>query len=386
MFNHRRLLLEAVELPTIDVASAEGFAQQTVNKVRGRVVRARGHSVQGQGVIRLCQDSAGFEALRNELLLNSGGHKVAAAVHATALRELFLAPACVVPITTALGDPNDSRTVVLLGFFRAGNTAPVSMLRSFVRTSPADRKGIVNISALNCEWFLAPEDQMLELESVFRLADPRTRSAIHSVPGWPRQAFWIGGSRSEPSNLPDDWKLQIRAVGAVRGLEIEVLEEPYRRLAEVLRAIRERRPDSVLVWDPYMSTTAERIVQEFEEVMEDGIEIRIDQGDLEDALVLARLELDEALARWEVEQPGGNNAAEQPVLPPAAGEERYYRKHHGSAIGDIMVRRDDCEHDRWESTNKAPRAWKGIERMENVSPQVLFRCMRGGCKRWRARF
>jgi hypothetical protein len=197
----------------------------------------------------------------------------------------------------------------------------------------------------------------------------------------------VGGSRGEPATLPDDWRLQVLAVGAVRGLEIEVLEQPHRRLPDVLRAIRERRPDLVLIWDPYVAGTADRIAAEVGEAAEEeGIIIRIDEAGLEDALLLARLELDALLAHWVVGPPDDGDAA-GPVIPsPTAGEERYYRKLYGSAVGDIMRRIEDCGHNQWQSTNKAPRAWKGIERMENATPEHLSRCMRGGCRRWCARF
>ncbi len=145
MFNLRRLLVGAVALPAADVADAERFAQQTINKVRGRVIRARGPTP-SQACLRLSQDPAGLDALRNELLLNSDGHKVPAAIHAIALRELFLQPACVLPIATTAADPDNARTVGLLGFFRTSETTLPLMLRSFVQTGPADRKGVVSIS------------------------------------------------------------------------------------------------------------------------------------------------------------------------------------------------------------------------------------------------
>jgi hypothetical protein len=155
----------------------------------------------------------------------------------------------------------------------------------------------------------------------------------------------------------------------------------------VLRKIREARPDVVFIWDPYVGQTSDAIVTELANANEDAIVIRIPEYDFDDGLVLARLELDAFLAEWEiVDSPSGQEIGASAIAQPADGEERYYRKLHGSAVGDVMRRLEDCGHNQWQSSNKAPRAWKGIERMEGVTPQMLFRCMRGGCRRWRARF
>jgi len=158
----------------------------------------------------------------------------------------------------------------------------------------------------------------------------------------------------------------------VRGLEVDTIEQPYRRLLDVLRKVRQQRPQVALICEQYVGQTAERIAAEVSNANEDAVIIRINEIEFEEALLLARLELDEVLAEWDVVDAPSDPA---PAFPqPADGEERYYCKLHGSGIGDIMRQVDDCGHDQWDSTNKAPRAWKGIEHMEGVTPQMLFRC------------
>jgi hypothetical protein len=224
MFNLRRLLSVTIELNVTDVFDAERFAQETINKVRGRVVRTQGGpNISGQASIRLSQDAASFEVLRNELLCRTRTPTMAVGLHAMAVRQSLLEPARVIPIADSSQGPG-KKTTAILSMFRTGGSSTPLLLRSLVRTRTAGKGRLVSICDLDCEWFVGAETQMLELESIFRSAEPRARAMIVSVPGWPRRAFWIGGSRGEPTTLPEDWWLQVLGAGAVRGLQIETLE------------------------------------------------------------------------------------------------------------------------------------------------------------------
>ncbi len=382
MFNLRRLLSTAVIVQALQAVDPAPFAQDTINKIRGRVIRAPGGpNVSTQVSIRFSQDATAFEAVRNELLCRSGA-VVPAPFHAIALRESLVEPVRLIPM--AGPHEPDTKTTALLGVFQAGEASPPWLLRTLLHTTAIGKGGVENISGLDCDWFLTTEEQLLELERIFQSADPRSRSVIVPGPDWPRRVFWVGGSRGEPASLPDDWRLKIVSLGAVRGFEIETIEQPYRRISEILRKIRQERPQIMLVWDPYVRETADVIGDELANSNEDGIVIRINETGFDDAVLLARLELDEVLANWSVEDAPPDAATAFPR--PSSGEERYYSKLHGSGKGDIMRRVDDCGHNKWDSTNKAPRAWKGIENMESVTPQMLFLCKRCKHHRWRARF
>lgn len=64
---------------------------------------------------------------------------------------------------------------------------------------------------------------------------------------------------------------------------------------------------------------------------------------------------------------------------PQAGEVRYYKKTHSKPSYDVLVRIADCGHNSWQSANKADKAKKGIERLENSSDwQNVFHC--GSCQ------
>jgi hypothetical protein len=373
MFNLRRLLSIAVDVPALEAFDLEEFARETINKVRGRVIRAPGGpNLSAQVSIRYSQDAAALEAVRSEIL-RPIGPTVSAPMHAIALRQSLLQPQRIIPLAGPFHD-RGTRTDALVGVFRTGESNSPWLLRTFIDTRVAAKGGAVSISGLDCKWLLTPENQLLELESIFRTADPRARSVIVSVPHWPRRVFWVGGSKGEPDTLPENWRLQVLGVGAVRGLEIEVLERPYRQLVDVLRRLREARPHIVLIWEPYVGEKGDAIAMEVGDSNEDAIVIRIAESEFQDALLLTRLELDAALAEWEADarHEGGETAA-RAGSQPGAGEERCYRKLHGSGIGDIMRRLEDCGHNHWQSTNKAPRAWKGIEYLEGLAPQMLFR-------------
>ena len=49
---------------------------------------------------------------------------------------------------------------------------------------------------------------------------------------------------------------------------------------------------------------------------------------------------------------------------PEPGSVVFYKKIHGAPRHDVMVRRGDCGHGRWQSAHKADKAKKGIERLE----------------------
>ena len=383
MFNLTRLVSATVKVPAIEVVDHERFAYETINKIRGRVLRARGGpNVTAQVSIRLSHEAADLEAVRTELRCPSNG-TVPAAIQAVALRGLLVEPVRLIPITRQLGGPG-TRTHALLGIFLTETLTTPWLLRTLLHTTAIGKGGVENISGLDCDWFPTTEKQLLELERIFQSADPRSRSVIVPGPDWPRRVFWVGGSRGEPASLPDDWRLRILSVGAVRGFEIETIEQPYRRISEVLRKIRQERPQIMLVWDPYVRGTADVIRDELANSNEDGVVIRINETGFDDAVLLARLELDEVLANWSVADAPPDAATAFPR--PSGGEERYYSKLHGSGKGDIMRRVDDCGHNQWDSTNKAPRAWQGIAYMESVTPQMLFLCKRCSHHRWRARF
>ena len=102
MFNLTRLVSATVKVPAIEVLDHERFAYETINKIRGRVLRARGGpNVTAQVSIRLSHEAADLEAVRNELRCPSNG-TVPTAIQAVALRELLVEPVRLIPIGLTL--------------------------------------------------------------------------------------------------------------------------------------------------------------------------------------------------------------------------------------------------------------------------------------------
>lgn len=88
------------------------------------------------------------------------------------------------------------------------------------------------------------------------------------------------------------------------------------------------------------------------------------------------------------------NEAEGPQLDedespaPAPGEIRFYKKIHSKPGYDVMVRRGDCGHEKWESSHSADKARKGIKRLEGRDDWSLLNhcasCEGGGV--WKVRW
>jgi hypothetical protein len=76
------------------------------------------------------------------------------------------------------------------------------------------------------------------------------------------------------------------------------------------------------------------------------------------------------------------------VLPPQAGEVRFYKKTHSKAAYDVLVRVKDCGHTSWQSSAKADKARKGVERLEKRTDwknmQHCGTCTNGGM--WKVRW
>lgn len=222
----------------------------------------------------------------------------------------------------------------------------------------------------------ASGDAMVDLlAGLWTDALPTARAAW---PGSP--AVWLGTDPRDPAGaLP----ARVAAVGPAYGLDVEVVRDASRRAREIAVRLADRPPDYVCVWAPH-AAGAERAVDAYEKATEEGQVIRLVETDPADALVEMRMHLDDlGLADPPTDQPAGTarNA-------PEPGEERFYVKGHGSAVGDVMIDVPDCSHGQWGSDcrRKAPRAAKGIAAGEGTAPTALFMCKKCTKHRWRARF
>jgi len=243
------------------------------------------------------------------------------------------------------------------------------------RRSKFAQPGVVAASAR----VVSDVDQMAEqLEELFVRALPQARSAAQRSA---TRAMWLGGS-SAVAATAGAWRARIEAMGAAMGLRIEIVEEPARYVRRVEASLGGAAPPVyLLVWQP-MSWGAERLVDTFRRICLDGDVIVLNEATFPDALLEARLAL---IERGQAEP---LVPAEHSRRAPSAGEERFYIKTGGSKTGDLLVEVADCGHDQWggDTRRKAPRALMGVERLEGIRPELLFRCAKCSKNRWRARF
>ncbi len=224
-------------------------------------------------------------------------------------------------------------------------------------------------------------DVMAErLEDLFTDALPPARSEALRAGG---RAVWLGGDRTVAA-VDGAWRDRVEAVCAVMGLQVEIIEEPARRIRSVETALAAGAvPGHLLVWQP-MCRGGERLISSFQKLSADGEVIVLSEAAFLDVLVETRL----ALAQLGLAEPGTPAAIEAGRRTPTTGEEWFYVKVGGSKTGDVLIRVPDCGHGQWgsDARRKAPRAVMGVHQLEGVRPKALFRCAKCAKHRWRARF
>lgn len=217
------------------------------------------------------------------------------------------------------------------------------------------------------------ENQVGLLAAVWAEADPAARVALAGAP-----AVWLGNDPRNPgSPLPE----AVRALGAVYGLDVEVVRDAHRRSREVSVRLAQSPPAYVLTWAPH-AVGCEAAVAAFQAASQEGEVIALVEREEADVLLELGLHLDDLGL-------GDPFLDAAPAAdPPKPGAERFFIKGKGSKVGDVMITVLDCGHGQWGSDvrRKAPRAYKGIWAQQGAAPTVLFRCKKCTKHRWRARW
>jgi hypothetical protein len=218
------------------------------------------------------------------------------------------------------------------------------------------------------------------LENVYVRTEMSARTVLPGPKKAPRLA-WLGGSSSEGATS-SDWRERIEAAAAIRGFEAVVFEQPYRRFESVRRDMHDAGATAAVIWIPYAGHPSGWA----------GIPARgggdlptieTSEASFDDALLDGSMRLDEWYA---AEQEGVAEEASGDV--PQSGETRIYKKEYATPGHDVMVRTNDCGHNAWERARKAPKAEKGIAKLETSAEiATLEKCMRcTGGGRWRVTF
>lgn len=259
----------------------------------------------------------------------------------------------------------------------AGAEANVWIARVHVRPPPRPHEQ-PEIVSFAVEQAVGEESAAAAVERLWADADPAVFTSAAAA-----SALWLGGDRAI---LGADGEAQLRFVCASYGLAVEVVRDPVRHSRDVEERLADVPPALVIVWSAH-AAGAEPAVTRYESVTVEGVVVRLDEFAFDDALVELRWQLQE-LDGPDLQGADGSAAPAETVVPPEAGEERFYIKIGGSGVGDVMIEVLDCGHGQWGSDcrRKAPRALKGVVVLVGRQPVALFRCARCTKHRWRARF
>ena len=100
----------------------------------------------------------------------------------------------------------------------------------------------------------------------------------------------------------------------------------------------------------------------------------------------AEFALEQRTARQDDLQPDLDEQEEESA--PQTGDIRFYKKTHSTPNHDVLVRVSDCGHSKWQASNKADKAKKGLEKLLGAdnwkSLQHCGTCTGGGM--WRVRW
>lgn len=264
------------------------------------------------------------------------------------------------------------RRVALLAAVHEDATVALACVTLTV-VPPAGRHGQPEVEGAVVDVARDRDDHVRLLCAVWADADPVARAAAGGAP-----AVWLGNDPHRPASpLPD----AVRALGAVYGLDVEVIRDVHRRLRKVAVRLAESPPAYLLSWTPHASGCAAATAA-YAAASQEGEVLALVEREETDVLLELRLHLEDlGLA-----EPGRDPVPT--TEPPGPGEERFFIKIRGSKVGDVMVDVPDCGHGHWGSDSRrpAPRAYKGIGAQQGAPPKALFRCEKCTKHRWRARW
>jgi len=226
------------------------------------------------------------------------------------LRELMVNPQRVIVLESEQDIPDVSlRRVALMSALRIGADTRLVVATLRIRQS-SGKFGRVVIDDCVFEFRRPGEVDRLNAiaEQLYLSAEPAARAWMPPGQRRPATVFWIGGSTGEIADLDRQWRQRIEAVARARGFLVEVVERPYDHVQGLIRAVGDTDPVAILAWGPYSHGA------EFNQRLVRRQIMVIDEPSLEDALIAARLQLDElADARFNAVEQGD----EEPEFQPA---------------------------------------------------------------------
>lgn len=254
-------------------------------------------------------------------------------------------------------------------------------------------------------WEYLPDKLAIDLaglSSVIRV-DGEASWALNHLLGKSRSCYlgavrlyWpLGGATQDPSELRSKvWTAERLLSNDSDAKGLSRFTTTLRRQVMSIAALAVEAPASVRKIKSENSRARLAELQEKADANSEELELArlfIEENEtLKDELEKAKAEIARQAARAEaaeyaidVLKSGGSDETtdEEPQsdATPKAGEVRYYKKSHCKPTYDVLVRISDCGHNSWQSSNKADKAKKGIEKLEGSSEwKSVYHC--GSCQ------
>jgi hypothetical protein len=360
MFSLAQLLERAHLIEPISEGGHQAFIDATMQQLRGHVIKVPGHSSQ-----RFPQAPKLLDPIRD--VLETSSPFLHDEIRIPAVRELLFRPQRVYPARESAGG---ATSVTLLGAFHdPAREDPVAIELQVLFEE------VFSIDAL----YFSADEAADELARIYTRTELSARTVLPGPKKAPR-LVWIGGSAHE-GGAPADWRERIEASAAVRGLSARIFEEPYRRFDSMRREVHDTAAVAAVVWVPYAGDPSGWSA--IPAVTGGDLKpIETSEAAFEDALLDSIMQLDECLSADRERVDEASRATPEPK------EVRIYKKEYATPGHDVMVQSNDCGHNAWEPARKAPKAEKGIAKLEpNAHVASLEKCMRcTGGGRWRVTF
>ena len=202
------------------------------------------------------------------------------------LRQTLLEPARAIALSDGeLEEHGRTRHIVLLTPWRSGAAFKATLIE--VRsTQPRGKFAPPSEWASELRVLDGRDALTVELEALYVRANPDARFFLPLHLAAPR-LLWLGGS-ANAHDLPHDWRLRITSAGAVRGFEVEIIEDPHRRVDAANARLHDVRPRALVIWSPRAAGGA----SVYSASVAAGSIIELLEPEFDNALLKATMELD----------------------------------------------------------------------------------------------
>jgi hypothetical protein len=254
-----------------------------------------------------------------------------------------------------------------------------------------DLAGLARVVRINEEATWALSDRIGKLNSCYRGAvrlywPPRLRndSSVHfNSTVWTASVLLSNDNDGKGLNrFRSTVRRQLMAIAALT-------ITPPSAIREIQNAVAQRRLDELEARST--PDSEELAIARLYIVENQDLKVQLEQARVDLARAGARADAAEhAMGQLKTAEIDQDDAQADPheELAPTAGETRFYKKTHSKGAYDVLVQVPDCGHSSWQSSAKADKAKKGLERVLGTldwkNLQHCGSCQGGGM--WKVRW